>query len=93
MSTLFYTTNISKNTSVLIRKFSESSQSQHYVKKSLRGIKSLVRRTELNRFVPGFVPLTVLEATGLLVVSVCPMDSGDQPLCLFLGGPVFAIDP
>lgn len=47
---------------------------------------------EFDGFVPDFVPLTVLEVTGLLLASVCPMDSGDQPLCLFLGGPVFAID-
>lgn len=48
---------------------------------------------DLIRFVPVFCPLTVLEVTGLLLVSACPTDSGDQPLCLFLGGPVFAIDP
>lgn len=41
---------------------------------------------------PDLWPFTVLEGAGLFA-SGCPVDSGDQPLCLFLGGPAFVFEP
>ncbi len=42
---------------------------------------------------PDLVPLIVLLAAGLGVTSVGAEDSGDHPLCLFLGGPEFDMEP
>lgn len=44
-------------------------------------------------FLPDLLPLAVLLGAGLGVTSVGAEDSGDHPLCLFLGGPEFAMEP